>query len=185
MSVRSADTAGERGRVVSALLASYQEPSSPPWSSTRDRRSSDRSKSNPRSYRTDREDQHRRLQCHDRHRNEGRQESDTDRSTTTAAHGSLVGGADQIHTWDSSKPESTNIDLCASTWRSVENMARMLAAGDSVVSTISKCYSLPELGNISGGRRARRSNRGGRTHVLHTSLVPERLAAEALAVFRR
>lgn len=176
MSVQSADTARERGRAVTALMAAYPGIASPPWSSAQKRRSfnlNNNHNSNLCNSQTDRNP------CDDGH---GYDDAD---EATTVDGDALVGAADQLLSWGSLKKEKQGIDLCASTWKSVESMARMLAGGHSVVSTISRCYSMPDLGRTSGRCGAyRRESRAG-TEMMHTSLRSERLAAEALAVFRR
>lgn len=80
------------------------------------------------------------------------------------------------------------LDLCSSTWKSVETMARALAVGQSVMSTISRCYSLPNLvrsGPRGAAAASRRSAREAGTDAMHSSLLSGRFAAKALAVFRR
>lgn len=171
----------ERGRAVNALLvaASTTTPSSP-WRGT-----SDNSK---------------RRHCGDHtsyHRH--RDEAANDRTAPEADGGKsmtdddddLVGVVDKLLTSGGGRgPDGEDgVDLCSSTWKSVEAMARALAVGQSVLSTISRCYSLPDLGRGSGRRRvaapARRSARQARTEAMHTSLLSGRFAAKALAVFRR
>lgn len=162
-SVGSADTARDRGRAVSALINANPGPASPPWSST---------------YRQARGTLNGRRHGH-------QDEYDTD-DVTTVDGDALMGAADHFLStglWEE-RNKGDELDLCASTWRSVEGMARMLAAGQSVASTISKCYSLPELGE-SGRCPQRKGVLAGVGRDVYTSLVSKRLAAEALTVFRR
>lgn len=112
--------------------------------------------------------------------------------TTLGGDDDLVGAVDQLLSsgGGGGLEVEDGLDLCRSTWKSVETMARALAVGQSVVSTISRCYSLPELGRNSGARgaaaaAARRSARQAGTEVMYSSLLSGRLAAKALAIFRR
>lgn len=112
--------------------------------------------------------------------------------TTLGGDDDLVGAVDQLLSSGGGRELEVEdgLDLCRSTWKSVETMARALAVGQSVVSTISRCYSLPELGRNSGTRgaaaaAARLLARQAGTEVMHSSLLSGRLAAKALAVFRR
>ncbi|CAM9507687.1 unnamed protein product, partial [Laminaria digitata] len=115
-------------------------------------------------------------------------------TTTTTLDGSsdaLAGVTEQVLSWSETgegrggRDQQEGLDMCASTWKSVESMARTLAAGKSVVSTIVKCYSMPSLGRRSDrGSAARRSGLAA-TEMMHTSLLSERLAADALTIFRR
>lgn len=160
-SVGSADTAQDRGRAVSALINANAGPASLPWSST-----------HRHARRTLNEQRH------------GHQDDyDTD-DVTTVDEDALMGAADQLLGMGSREERKGELDLCASRWRSVESMARMLAAGQSVASTISKCYSLPEL-RESGRCQQRQGILAGVGRDIYTSLVSRRLAAEALTVFRR
>lgn len=118
--------------------------------------------------------------------------ADADDRTTTDGDDNLVGAVDQLLSSGVRRGLDVDdgFDLCRSTWKSVETMARALAVGQSVVSTISRCYSLPEKGRNSGARGAaaaavRRSARQAGTEVMHSSLLSGRLATEALAIFRR
>lgn len=74
--------------------------------------------------------------------------------------------------------------LWSSNKKSVNTMARMLAAVNSVIPMTSKCYSFPDLVRKSDrGMRSQNSERGG---IEKESLfTPDRLAMEALTTFRR
>lgn len=199
MSVRSADTERERRRALTALVAAYPAPASPPWSSTRKSRALDNSGSCYRSS-TNNTNGSSSSSSSDRHhlqrRDNGKYDASIDggggtATTTTTLDGSdtLVGVAEQVLSWSGTgggqEREQDGLDMCSSTWKSVESMARTLAAGQSVVSTIVKCYSMPSLGRRSDrGGAARRSGLAA-TEMMHTSLLSKRLAAEALAIFRR
>lgn len=180
----------ERGRAVNALLvaASTTTPSSP-WPTTR----------KPRAFR-----------LYNNHSSRGHHHNGRDRSlhhpdeaaddrtttdggnTTLGGDDDLVGAVDQLLSSSGGRgvEAGDGLDLCSSTWKSVETMAKALAVGQSVVSTISRCYSLPDLGRNSGTRgaaaaAARRSARQAGTEMMHSSLLSGRLAAKALAIFRR
>lgn len=185
MSAKSADTVQERGRAVNALLvaASTTTPSNP-WRST---------SNNNRGRHHCGDHLHR--PSHHHHRDEAaddRTTPNTDGGKSSLDYDDdLMGAVDKLLTSGKGQgPEGEDgLDLCSSTWKSVEAMARALAVGQSVLSTISRCYSLPDLGRGSGRRRvaaaARRSARQARTEAMHTSLLSGRFAAKALAVFRR
>lgn len=160
-SVGSADTAQDRGRAVSALVNANAGPASLAWSGTH---------------------RHARQTLNDQ-RHGHHDEYGTD-DVTTVDEDALMGAADQLLSMSSRNERKGELDMCASTWRSVESMARMLAAGQSVASTISKCYSLPELGE-SGRCQQRQGILASVSRDVYTSLVSKRLAAEALTVFRR
>lgn len=198
MSVRSADTERERRRALTALVAAYPAPASPPWPSTRRTRTLDNSSSRYRSSTNNTNGGSGSDSQHLLRRDEGKFDAAYSyngcggtATTTTTLDGSdaLVGVAEQVLSWSGTgggrEREQEGLDMCASTWKSVESMARTLAAGQSVVSTIVKCYSMPSLGRRSDrGGAARRSGLAA-TEMMHTSLLSERLAAEALAIFRR
>lgn len=206
MSVQSADTARERGRALTALVAAYPAPASPPWKkNTRNRNAQGLDKNSGSSHR------YRSNSSSDRylHREESNGYdaiiADCGNTTTTTATldgDTLAGVAEQLLSWSGRGVEQQQqqreralqedgLDLCTSTWKSVESMARTLAAGQSVVSTIVKCYSLPSLGRRKKSDRRGGAGAGGRraglaaTEIMHTSLLSERLVAEALAIFRR
>lgn len=179
----------ERGRVVNALLvaASTTTPSSP-WPTSH----------KPRAFRLS-----------DTTSNRGRYHNGGDRplhhpdeaaddktttdggKTTLGGDDDLVGAVDQLLGSGGGRglEVEDSLDLCRSTWKSVETMARALAVGQSVVSTISRCYSLPDLRRNSGARAAaaavRQSARQAGAEVMHSSLLSGRFAAKALAIFRR
>lgn len=193
MSVRSADTERERRRALTALVAAYPAPASPPWPSNRKTQTLDNSSSR---YRSSTNNSNGGSSSDSQHlrRDEGKCDatySYDGATTTTTLDGSdaLMGVAEQVLNWSGTggrrEREQRRLDMCASTWKSVESMARTLAAGQSVVSTIVKCYSMPSLGRRSDrGSVARRSGLAA-TEMMHTSLLSERLAAEGLAIFRR
>eukprot|EP00903_Cladosiphon_okamuranus_P010240 g9698.t1 len=184
MSARSADTVRERGRVVDALLvaASTTTPSSP-WPTPAHK---------PRAFRP-KNHCSRGYNHHQHHPDDAADDKTTTDGGRTPLGGSddLVGAVDQLLSSGGGRglEADDGFHLCRSTWKSVETMARALAVGQSVVSTVSKCYSLPELGRNSGARdtaaAVRRSARQVGTEAMHSSLLSGRLAAKALAVFRR
>lgn len=188
MSVRSADTERERRRALTALVAAYPVPASPPWSSARKTRTLDNSSSRYRSRGNSNVGV-------DEGTKEGKCDATYDgggtATATTTLDGSdaLVGVAEQVLSWSGTggrrERELDGVDMCASTWKSVESMARTLAAGQSVVSTIAKCYSMPSLGRRSDRGGAARRSGLAETEMMHTSLLSERLAAKALAIFHR
>lgn len=120
------------------------------------------------------------------------QTTTTDCGDTTLGNGGaddLVGVVDRLLS-SGGQDEGDSLDLCSSTWQSVETMARALATGQSVVSTISRCYRLPGLGRNSSGTQVaaeavRRKARQAGTEAMHSSLLSGRFAAKALAIFRR
>lgn len=76
------------------------------------------------------------------------------------------------------------LGIWSSNRKRVTTMARMLAAGNSVTPTISKCYSFPDLVRKSDrGMRSKNSERGGMGR--ESPFSPERLAMKALTTFRR
>eukprot|EP00752_Nemacystus_decipiens_P015592 g13915.t1 len=193
MSLGSADTVRERGQAVDALLvaASTATPSSP-WPTTHNKPRALRLNGN---HARGHDDNHngsgdRSLQHPDEPADD---KTTTDGGRTTlGGDDDLVGAVDQLLNSGGGRglEVEDGLDLCRSTWKSVETMARALAVGQSVVSTISRCYSLPELGRKSGAQgaaaaAARRSARQAGTEVMHSSLLSSRLAAKALAIFRR
>lgn len=190
----------ERGRAMNALIAaSTTEPTSTPWSDTRKPRNNFHPNGSSNHH------------C-DKNNNDisGDHQSYRHHFSDAAAknkppthHGQTTfddGGDDDHHHHDSAVDQllssgggrgveaQNSLDLCSSTWKSVETMARALAVGQSVVSTISRCYSLPSFGR-SGTRGAaaafRQSAREAGTEAMHLSLLSGRFAAKALAVFRR
>lgn len=175
MSAASVDTEQERGQAVTALIASYSRPASPPWPSCNRQQSS-----SP-------------VNRHDLHHDHEEFSRDASWTSTAVESDAPAGAADQRLGLDPPQRAEEGPDMCSSTWKSVESMARMLAAGQSVVSTISKCHSLPGLGTRASIERTSERGahgRGGRSapteaDAIHTALVSERLVAEALAVFRR
>lgn len=190
MSAKSADTVRERGRAVDALLvaASTTTPSSP-WPTTYKRRAG---RLNGNSNRSRHHHGAGDLSLH--HADEAADDKTTTDGgkTTLGGDDDLLGAVDQLLSsgGGSGLEAEDGLDLCRSTWKSVETMARALAVGQSVVSTISRCYSLPDLGRKSGERGAaaaalRRSARQAGTEVMYSSLLSGRVAAKALAIFRR
>ena len=168
MTSRSADNARKSGRAVKDLLATCSRVSPSPWPSAgRRQQYTPRKKSDGckgyryhfKGYNTRTNDTNNKI------------EDDT-----------LVAEVGEPHDY-SSKGDKQELDFRTSTWKSVETMVRILIAGHSVVSTISKCYSLPELGRSDGGVHHRRLESDGTGKL--TPLFAERLAAEALAVFRK
>lgn len=196
MSARSADTARDRGRAVDALIAaSATELPSTPWPSARKSQDLDVADTRKRGDYSGRDaPQFRhddRQPCH-HHPNattDDEAESDT-RATALDRDDDLLGAVDHLLSSDKRGREPAGgLDLCSSTWKSVETMARALAAGQSVLSTISKCYSLPGLTQDSSPPGAAadlgRSAREAGADTMHSSLVSGRFAARALAIFRR
>ncbi|CAM9671371.1 unnamed protein product [Ectocarpus fasciculatus] len=190
MSARSADTARERGRTVTALLAASTTTPSNPWSSFHKSRSfndNNSSKNRGGSYVVG----YRCPTTTDTAADD--QTTTTDCGDTTLGHGDdddLVGVVDRLLLSSGGQDEGDSLDLCSSTWQSVETMARALATGQSVVSTISRCYRLPGLGRSNSGPQVaaeavRRKARQAGTEAMHSSLLSGRFAAKALAVFRR
>lgn len=174
----------ERGRAVDALLvaASTTAPSSP-WPTTHNRN---------RGYRHDSGGGARSLRYQSEQAADEKTTTDGGRTTLSGGDDDLVGAVDQLLSsgGGSGLEVDDGLDLCRSTWKSVATMARALAVGQSIVSTISRCYSLPDLGRNSGARDAaaaavRRSARQAGTEVMHSSLLSGRWAAKALAIFRR
>lgn len=174
MSVRSADTARERGRALNALL-SYPGPASPPrWSRIRKRQSVDLENTYLSSGNY----------AHHPKRDESASYDDAD-DIAVMDDDALLRALDKPSS--SVIDDKEVIDMSASTWKTVESMATMLAAGQSVMSTISKCYSLPSLRRTPAGQGTlgRPANNSPRIDTIQKSLISERLAAEALAIFRR
>lgn len=192
MSARSDETAQERGRAVDALIAASATQLPPtPWSS--DHKPGSLSVTDSGKYCRDAP-----LSKHDGRRSSHDQPNtaaaDKVKSDTTTFDGDddLVEAVDHLLSSDSGREQKSEdtLDLCSSTWKSVETMARALAAGQSVVTTISRCYSLPGLARDSsppGDAVAdlQRSAREAGTEMMHSSLVSGRFAARALAIFRR
>ncbi|CAM9301394.1 unnamed protein product [Ectocarpus sp. 8 AP-2014] len=188
MSARSADTARERGRTVTALLAASATTPSNPWSRSHKSRSFNDNSSNNRggSYAV----------CYRRPTTTTDPAADdqtttTDCGETTLGDGDddLVGVVDRLLS-SRGQNEGDSLDLCSSTWQSVETMARALATGQSVVSTISRCYRLPGLGRNNSGPQVaaeavRCKARQAGTEAMHSSLLSGRFAAKALSIFRR
>ncbi|CAM9392133.1 unnamed protein product [Ectocarpus sp. 4 AP-2014] len=187
MSARSADTARERGRTVTALLAASSTTPSNPWSKSHKSRSFNDNSINNRggSYAVG----YRRPTTTDPAADD--QTTTTDCGETTLGDGDddLVGVVDRLLS-SGGQDEGDSLDLCSSTWQSVETMARALATGQSVVSTISRCYRLPGLGRNNSGPQVAaeavrcKARRAG-TEAMHSSLLSGRFAAKALAIFRR
>lgn len=152
MSIQSADTARESGKVAHALLAAGPGILPPlPWPS--DTRPHDGV-----------------ANLHEDRVGEGTGgNSDTDFCRLLS------------HNSGSPGDTAENLDMCASVWTSVRNLARMLAASSSVRSTISNCYGIPTRCS-----KARKENDSFRARPeLESSLVSDRLTTEALDVFRR
>lgn len=171
MSARSVDTPSEGGRRVTALIsADHGGPVSPPPS---------------RDHVTSTDDQH-------------HQHRDTKHDQNVNYNGCIVehdvhnawAGTQLLHgehtsgPWGHSSIDNSEIDMCSSTWKNVESFARMQAASHSVVSTISRYYSLPGLRSERDPHPDHHQASTVRPE-LEGSLVSDRLAAEALAVFRR
>ncbi|CAM9815536.1 unnamed protein product [Scytosiphon promiscuus] len=196
MSARSADTARERGRAVDALIAaSATELPSTPWS--RDHESGKLNVTDGRARRCNGDGplspHNDRRSCDHRSSETAADKSRSDDGTMTLNGGDddLVGAVDFLLSSGGGRtrdPEG-DLDLCSSTWKSVETMARALAAGQSVLTTISRCYSLPDLARNSSPPDAaadlERSAREAGTEMMHSSLISGRFAAHALAIFRR
>ncbi|CAM9812780.1 unnamed protein product [Ectocarpus sp. 6 AP-2014] len=187
MSARSADTARERGRTVTALLAASATTPSNPWSRSHKSRSFNDNSNNIRggSYAVG----YRRPTTTDPAADD--QTTTTDCGETTLGDGDddLVGVVDRLLS-SRGQDEGDSLDLCSSTWQSVETMARALATGQSIVSTISRCYRLPGLGRNNSGPQVAaeavrcKARRAG-TEAMHSLLLSGRFAAKALAIFRR
>lgn len=119
------------------------------------------------------------------------QTTTTDCGETTLGDGDddLVGVVDRLLS-SRGQDEGDSLDLCSSTWQSVETMAKALATGQSVVSTISRCYRLPGLGRNNSGPQVAaeavrcKARRAG-TEAMHSSLLSGRFAEKALTIFRR
>ncbi|CAM9148771.1 unnamed protein product, partial [Hapterophycus canaliculatus] len=197
MSARSADTAGERGRAVDALFAaSATQLPSTPWSSAHKSRNLNVTDSRKHGGCSSRDGLLSRHDCHRSHHhqsNEAAADKAKSEGGTTTFDGDddLVGAVDHLLNSDSGRGQEPKdgLDLCSSTWKSVESMTRALAAGQSIMSTISRCYSLPGLAQDSSPPAVavdlHRSARETGTEMMHSSLASGRFAARALAIFRR
>ncbi|CAN0021090.1 unnamed protein product, partial [Choristocarpus tenellus] len=76
------------------------------------------------------------------------------------------------------------LDICSSRWASVENMARQMAEGTSISSTIRRCHSLPRLLSQAGQQITTMGSE--RLHFDRTGLCSSySLHLRALMAFRR